>query len=192
MLRQQNEELRAENSRLKSGREEDMLEAQHLANYAAEAWDNFLKRHEEELVNLRKISNQRKKEVAKLNQELAEQQEFARTYKEWWQQSEANESHLQNKLDKAKWTEDSLRFEIECLRESILKSETELSEYRKREQHPMLEVRQAHQEADQWQHRYEEAQERLEAVTKVLNVVQDNLDKAVDVASYGTEARAQR
>jgi hypothetical protein len=174
-LRRQNEELRAENSRLKSGQEEDMLEAQHLSNYAAEAWDRFLDKHEEELVNLRKISNQRKKEVAKLNQELAEQQEFARTYKEWWQQSEANESHLENKLSKAMWTEDSLRFEIEHLRSN-----------------PMLEVRQAHQEADKWQRRYEDAQEKLEAVTEVLKVLQDNLGKALEVTSYGTEARAQR
>jgi chromosome segregation ATPase len=126
--------------------QEEVLEAQN-------AWDRFLQKHEDELVDLRKISNKRKKEIAGLNQELAENQEEV--------------AWLQEELEKAKWIEDSLRFSIDILKQQ-------------QSNNPMLEVRQAHQEAEQWQCRYEEAQEKLEALTELLYGLRDDFQFAAD------------
>jgi chromosome segregation ATPase len=144
---------------------------------AADAWDRFLQKHEDELVNLRRISKERKDEVARLNQKLADAQQELLT--------------LQEQLYNAKWVEDSLRFEIDVLREALVESESELSSYRKRDEHPMLEVRQAHQEADQWQRRCENALNerdtavrRLNGLLGALKMFGDVLKEQADIADW--------
>lgn len=70
-------------------------------------------------------------------------------------------AQLEAKLDRAQWIEESLRFEIDHLRT-----------------HESREIRQAHQEAEQWQKRYEEALSNLAQSESDLALVIDVIKNA--------------